>query len=186
MEPKYIFTGTGRCGTGYVAALLTQAGYPCGHEEVFGPHTSAIASWAGIHGETSHRPKHESSWYALGTCSYVNVVHVTREPEDVVRSLCATRVMEDLTKGYGAIHARILPLLHSVRHPQDRAWCWLAFAYERFRYAETWDVSEPVGKLAEICGFDATLLEAAALVVPKDVNSRKRQMPEWWRGQWER
>lgn len=180
-DKKYIFTGTGRCGTGYVAALLTEAGYPCGHEEVFGPGTAATTSWSDTLGKTDHRLKHESSWYALGTCTYVNVVHVTRNPDDVVRSLCATRVFEDLTGGYGAIHARILPLLRRVSHPQDRVWCWLSFAYERYRYAESWDVSEPVGKLAEICGFDAEKLERAAEVVPKDVNSRKRRMPKWWR-----
>jgi len=32
---KYIVTGTGRCGTVYVARLLSQIGVPCGHETIF-------------------------------------------------------------------------------------------------------------------------------------------------------
>jgi hypothetical protein len=39
MEPlKFIVVGTGRCGTRYIAELLTQAGIPCGHEWVYSPH----------------------------------------------------------------------------------------------------------------------------------------------------
>jgi len=34
---KYIFTGTGRCGTVYYARLLTSLGIPCSHEGYFGP-----------------------------------------------------------------------------------------------------------------------------------------------------
>jgi hypothetical protein len=34
-ELKYIIVGTGRCGTVYVARLLTSMGIPCGHESIF-------------------------------------------------------------------------------------------------------------------------------------------------------
>jgi len=37
---KYLVTGTGRCGTVYMARLLTLAGIPCGHESIF--------DWKGI------------------------------------------------------------------------------------------------------------------------------------------
>jgi hypothetical protein len=33
----YVVTGTGRCGTVYLANLLTKCGLPCGHESVFTP-----------------------------------------------------------------------------------------------------------------------------------------------------
>lgn len=35
MQPRYLVTGTGRCGTVYMARLLTSLGIPCGHESVF-------------------------------------------------------------------------------------------------------------------------------------------------------
>lgn len=34
-ELKIISTGTGRCGTAYMAKLLTSVGIPCGHESLF-------------------------------------------------------------------------------------------------------------------------------------------------------
>ena len=35
IDLKYIITGTGRCGTVYMARLLTSVGIPCGHETIF-------------------------------------------------------------------------------------------------------------------------------------------------------
>lgn len=35
---KYLVTGTGRCGTVYLARLLTSLGVPCGHESIFDYH----------------------------------------------------------------------------------------------------------------------------------------------------
>lgn len=37
MKLKYLVTGTGRCGTVYMARFLTEIGIKCGHEAVFGP-----------------------------------------------------------------------------------------------------------------------------------------------------
>ena len=35
MKPTYLITGTGRCGTVYMARLLTSLGICCGHESIF-------------------------------------------------------------------------------------------------------------------------------------------------------
>lgn len=35
MKLKYLVTGTGRCGTVFMARLLTSVGIPCGHETIF-------------------------------------------------------------------------------------------------------------------------------------------------------
>ena len=35
MNLKYLVTGTGRCGTVYMARILTSIGIPCGHETIF-------------------------------------------------------------------------------------------------------------------------------------------------------
>lgn len=38
IDLKYIVTGTGRCGTLFMANLLTSMGVPCSHEAIFTPH----------------------------------------------------------------------------------------------------------------------------------------------------
>lgn len=38
IDLKYIVTGTGRCGTLFMANLLTSMGFPCTHEAIFTPH----------------------------------------------------------------------------------------------------------------------------------------------------
>lgn len=40
---KYLVTGTGRCGTTYMARLLTSLGIMCGHESIFNPGGLAAA-----------------------------------------------------------------------------------------------------------------------------------------------
>lgn len=37
LAPRFVVTGTGRCGTKHIAHLLTAAGVRCGHEDWFGP-----------------------------------------------------------------------------------------------------------------------------------------------------
>lgn len=60
MSPGLLIVGTGRSGTGYVAATLRAAGVDCGHEAVYGPpqavganpplwrHHRADASWLAV------------------------------------------------------------------------------------------------------------------------------------------
>lgn len=75
---QLLVTGTGRCGTGYTAKLLTAAGVPCGHEEVFTPQgivdrpdLEADASWCAVPFLDSFQGR---------------VVHLVRHPLAVVRS----------------------------------------------------------------------------------------------------
>lgn len=35
MNLRFVVVGTGRCGTGYLAKVLTKLGIPCGHEAIF-------------------------------------------------------------------------------------------------------------------------------------------------------
>jgi hypothetical protein len=42
---RAVVTGTGRCGTVYMARLLTTAGLPCGHESIFTPGGLEEAVW---------------------------------------------------------------------------------------------------------------------------------------------
>lgn len=166
---SYLLTGTGRCGTGYVAALLTEAGYKCGHERMFG--LESEGHWL--------RGWHESSWLGV-RCQMDRRIHVTRNVVDVARSLARTRVMADLDHGYGAAHARLCPDLRSVSCPLVRGWMWIGWVYGVLEDVPRWDVSEDPGKLAELMGLDAERVRDAARRVSKDVNTRPRTLPSWW------
>lgn len=82
-----IVTGCGRSGTGYAAALLTNAGVECGHEDVFT-------------GRLDTRPVltegADSSWFALPYLAAQDayVVHQVRHPLQVVASWLANRSLE--------------------------------------------------------------------------------------------
>ena len=50
---RVLITGTGRCGTGWMARALTAAGAPCGHEAAFTARGHGDCDWVA-----------ESSWLA--------------------------------------------------------------------------------------------------------------------------
>lgn len=79
---EILFTGTGRCATGYFAKLLTSLGTPCGHEFLFNVQQ----------GDFALHPA-ESSWLAAPFIqssphlSSTKIVHIVREPAACIRSL---------------------------------------------------------------------------------------------------
>jgi len=104
MELKIIVTGTGRCGTNFMANLLTSMGWPCGHEAVFGPEGIERAMET-IEGKRSPENSKISRIGTIlsderslvGDSSYMaapflknfdsTVIHLVRNPTDVVASL---------------------------------------------------------------------------------------------------
>jgi hypothetical protein len=83
---RYIITGTGRSGTGYMSRLLSYMHMPCGHEETFNPMAIAKANgappWSPFRGD--------ASWLAgpfLADLQGVPVAHVVRNPLNVIRSM---------------------------------------------------------------------------------------------------
>lgn len=104
IDLKYIVTGTGRCGTLFMANLLTSMGYPCSHEAFF---TTEGLEWANAvaRGEQPVANSEisvgdnlsdyeteivaESSYMAAPFLKEVKgeVVHVVRNPFGVVGSL---------------------------------------------------------------------------------------------------
>ena len=180
-----LFTGTGRCGTGYVAALMTKAGYPCGHEA-----QCSVDNW--IFFDPYKMRGSESSWLALDCDDFYQyahlskaVIHVTRNREDVARSMARTRVMADLDYGYGWVHATILPPLLEIGPTEDRIWAWIDWVHGYLVGVPTWDVSEPLSRLAELSGTDVGRLEKAAEGLPVDVNAGVRKLPQWWMEKYE-
>ena len=90
---RFLVTGCGRSGTGYVANLLTALGLPTGHEAIFNP--------VNLRGDEVVWPEElpgESSWLGapfLGCLPPETVVlHQVREPVAVVRSFLRIRFFE--------------------------------------------------------------------------------------------
>ena len=76
--------GTGRCGTGYVAAYLTGLGIPCSHEGYFTPEGPTLRN-----PERPAGAKGDASWLAAPFVRRgdLPIVHLVRRPRDVIRSL---------------------------------------------------------------------------------------------------
>ncbi len=88
-NPLFIITGTGRCGTVYLAKVLTAIGISCGHEMIFNPDmqrkNSSISSKLGLHTECLLA---ESSYMAAPFLkdNKSNIIHLVRNPLKVVLS----------------------------------------------------------------------------------------------------
>lgn len=92
MSDKFLITGTGRCGSGYIARVLTGAGIPTGHEEVFNPITlKALEQGQSEDLWWPDKRPGESSWLAAPYLpvydSPLPTVHLVRNPIDVLDSL---------------------------------------------------------------------------------------------------
>ena len=114
---KYLVTGTGRCGTVFVARFLTSVGIPCGHESIFDwrgyrwaekrlageePLELSLVSkakydgkeWKDIDGWINlNEMQAESSYMSAPFLNEellqgVPVIHVVRNPIKVVNSFC--------------------------------------------------------------------------------------------------
>lgn len=104
----YVVTGTGRCGTVYMARLLTSLGFPCTHEAVFTPtgiRRDSIVKKVYVVGRENWFPINqnpdvwvtkqdkvvaESSYLAapyLAELDSSKVIHIVRNPVDTISSL---------------------------------------------------------------------------------------------------
>lgn len=104
---KYIVVGTGRCGTVYMARLLTSLGIMCGHEAIFTPDgvqpAAAMTSFASTH-DLLHQGQPTQPWFDPGCvqaeASWLaapflqedialpsQILHVVRHPLKVISSL---------------------------------------------------------------------------------------------------
>lgn len=118
-----LVTGTGRCGTRYVAKLLSSAGVPCGHEGVFTPR--GISKAYEILEKISSCA--ESSWMAAPFIGYqevcgARIVHLIRHPIRVINSLLGMRFFAADSRyltwaNYAISH---LPSIGSLDSEEDR------------------------------------------------------------------
>ena len=85
-EPEFIIAGTGRCGTVYIAWLLSQLGIPTKHEYFYGPQ--------GFHKRVGY--KGESSWLAVPFLDDFDgkVIHQIRHPVKTINSFVSVRALD--------------------------------------------------------------------------------------------
>lgn len=93
---KFIIVGTGRCGTVYVAKLLTAVGIPCSHERIFTnkgivdkKKDSDVASWSGL--KAPIKVVAEASYMAVPYLdhpylTHSQIIHLVRDPIKVIQS----------------------------------------------------------------------------------------------------
>lgn len=147
---KWIITGTGRCGTVYMARVLTEWGIPCGHESVFtvdnlkiilgrlfGYHIpdSSVCSdnrgWVNV-----RRIEADSSYMATPYLGYpdienIPVLHLVRNPLAVVSSFVkdmnyfsAVKDNPFNVKGWEQWIYSKMPELKNVPRGLERACCY--------------------------------------------------------------
>jgi hypothetical protein len=88
----FVVTGCPRSGTHYLSEVLTRVGLLCRHEAVFGPYDRSFTGFGRAHGD--------SSWLAVPFLGQLPadavVLHQTRHPLEVVRSLLGIGFLEDV------------------------------------------------------------------------------------------
>lgn len=129
---RLIISGTGRCGTGYMATVLTAAAIPATHEGVWGPAESGVWQWQRV----------ESSWLAAPHLEDFDgsVIHLVRDPLKTAASLMTTGLFGDVDGPNAAYRETIIgqiPDLFDDPNPLNRV----------VRYMVEWN--ELVGRSAD-------------------------------------
>lgn len=186
VPPRAVVIGSGRSGTGFMAAVLKAAGLDAAHEGYWhahgGPHASQLdvdCSWLAL-------PAIEHGTYGSNTAPWTGpTIHVVRHPVDTVRSLLGTGLFNIDMDGnpyamHAWMHARSAGMLvgHHPLHAAVEFWCeWnarcraVADATLRLEDAGSivWAsvVADALGM-----GLDAEAVMKAVAATPRDTNTR--------------
>jgi len=120
-----LVTGTGRCGTGYLAQVLTSAGVQCGHQKVFN-----LGGWEGALRAMDRWPA-DSSWLAVPfldrpELKHLTVVHLVRHPKETIDAFRRVMFHDTITgDDYYCWMCERLPELDEYDSLVDRAACWV-------------------------------------------------------------
>ena len=118
-----IVTGTGRCGTGFIAQLLSSAGLPCGHEAIFRP-TSYEQAMRQLWNHPELRA--DSSWMAApfldqGIAEGAVIIHLIRHPRQVIESAYGIGSFQsENLAGFSQFNLQYLPSLRQFDNPLDK------------------------------------------------------------------
>lgn len=176
--PKFIITGTGRCGTKFTATLLSEVGIPCGHENYFNPKYPKRYGLVG-----------DASWLAVPYLPTYRgtVIHQVRDPLGVISSLAGTRFFSD-EDTHGPFHS--FACQHFAVTGDDLAdamrwyveWNQRVEPHSSFRFRIEDISSELLRTLASEVGEpqpEPSAIEEALARVPSTLNSRKRRLLGW-------
>lgn len=192
-QRRFLVTGAGRSGTGYIANVLTALGCLTGHEDIFGPQKLRDA------GELTWPPEvpGDSSWLGAPFLDALPagtvVLHQVREPVANVRS--SLRIQFFRTPSwYRSFAEQHAPTLLQGSEPERCMRYWLEWnrmaesargkpqlAYFRYRLE---DIDAAI--VAEICariGLETTPARIAEVLaqMPRDYNTRgdKKNDGDW-------
>jgi hypothetical protein len=185
VPPRAAVIGTGRSGTGFMAAVLKAAGLDAAHEGYWHAHDSGHASQLDIDVSWLALPAIEFGVHGSNTEPWTGrTLHVVRHPVDTVRSLLGTGLFtfDMAANPYAAhawMHSRVAGMLagHNPLHAAVEFWCdWnarcaaVADATVRLEDAGslTWAVT-----VADTLGFGLTtndIMEGVA-ATPHDTNT---------------
>lgn len=122
---KYVITGTGRCGTGYMSRLMSKYVCTCGHEKIFTPTVTS----SNLKDRLAGNYQADSSWLAIPHLDHpllvdVTLIHLTRHPVAVIASFLsrgffpAVRRLTNETctsnAGFAVYAAKYLPKLKTL------------------------------------------------------------------------
>lgn len=175
-----VITGTGRCGTGYIARVLQLCGIEVGHEAVYGP-TQALG-WDDIDWRTLDG---DASWLALPllTTHEGPTFLQVRHPLATLPSLVATGLFgDDRTDNYSRVIAKHAPeCLASPTEIERAAAFWTMWNRWALTQVDSWwrveDVDVDVlARIAEAIGrvIPEPAARSALTTVPRDYNGRHR------------
>lgn len=129
---RYIFTGTGRCGTGAVKMLMDGVGRNCTHEGVFN-----LDGWEAALEKIELRHKNkwwgwegDSSWLAAPFLSKpelrcMAIIHIVRHPKPVIDSLLRMEFFtSDEFKRYYDWGKQFIPEIDAWETPFEKAAYW--------------------------------------------------------------
>lgn len=174
----FLVTGTGRCGTGYIAHVLSSAGIRCSHEGIFSPHKNAdgirMPPGLATDEEIMYRVRTrmanpawswqaESSWLAAPYLDReelqgLTVVHLVRSPKPTIDSMCRQGGLgyQHIGGLYFQFSARYEPEALGIEDPGAR----MAHYYTQWNkriepYADIrWRVEDDVQGLLDLLGID--------------------------------
>lgn len=172
---KLLVTGTGRCGTGYMARCFSRLGLLCGHEEVFtpyGPVKERMSKWHG-----------ESSWLAapyVDGLKGVRIINVVRDPYRVLDSMNAIEGF--WSNPYGRFASQWLNIVGVTQQEKFVEFYlrWMEMLRD-VEIVKVEEVNQPwfervIGSL----GFEPRSLSID--IVPKDYNHKLDYQPREWFG----
>lgn len=184
---RFVITGWGRSGTGYIADLLRRIGVTVGHEWVYGPEGPPQwnARWA------------DSSWMAVPFLDGFDgpIIHLIRDPYKVAESLIGIRMFddplpEDGHRAHREFIYRHVPEVAGMDNPVEQTVRFMQVWADRLdrlnarRYRLEDLTADDVAEIVNLSGRPRPAtgkdVESALAVTPTDTNKRPHDMVVDW------